>query len=123
MPEHVSGRSIRFWRKERLKQPQECFHMHDCPDLLTQRRPFEESIFVKRSGRFILVSMHWSLTYSETIFNYIRDECMETRLNRPVRLTKTVTETIFTSDTIMWKPGKATGETGRKDNGTLNVVN
>ena len=36
---------------------------------------------------------------------YVRDECMETRLNRPHLLTKIVTETIFTSETIIWKPG------------------
>ena len=36
----------------------------------------------------------------------VRDECMENGLNRPDHLTKhSVTETIFTSETIMWKPG------------------
>ena len=37
---------------------------------------------------------------------YVRDECTETRLNRPDRLTKnSVTETILTSETIILKPG------------------
>ena len=37
---------------------------------------------------------------------YVRDECMETRLNRPDRLTKhSVTETILTLEKNVWKPG------------------
>ena len=40
---------------------------------------------------------------TETI---LRDECMETRLNRPDRLTKhSTTETILMLQTSVWKPG------------------
>ena len=41
-----------------------------------------------------------------TILTYVRDAYVETRLNRPDRLTKhSVAVTILTSETIMWKPG------------------
>ena len=37
---------------------------------------------------------------------YVRDECMETRFNRPDRLTKhSATETILMSEMSVWEPG------------------
>ena len=45
-------------------------------------------------------------TYCDRDDPYVRDECMETRLNRPDHLTSnSVTETILSSETMIWKPG------------------